>query len=439
MAIIEVVKYNGEPDVLVWKYPNEELGTWTQLIVNESQEAILLKGGKVIEAFGGGRHTLDTANIPILEHIVNIPFGGRSPFTAEVWYINKLVSMDIKWGTPSPIQIQDPKYGVFAPVYANGVFAIQIEDSKTFLSKLIGTLSCLDKESLTKFFRGIYITKVKDVISEYFIKKQVSILEINAYIDDISAFLKESLEPLMKEYGIKLLHFNINEIATPEDDEGIIKLKSALAKRAEMNIIGFNYQQERSFDTLEGAANNAGSTASPILGAGMGLGMGVGLGGVMGNAFGNMSQQLNSIHNTSTIEKLCSKCSLPMQGTQRFCGNCGYDMNDSNDSKQPQPTKEVICSKCGNKIPQNSKFCPECGDQYNACPKCGADLLEGASECSECGYRMPQPCPKCKSPIEGNVKFCTECGETLVKSCPKCGIAIDGKPKFCPECGSGLN
>ena len=43
MAIVDVVKYNGGPDVFAWKFPNSELGTWTQLIVNESQEAILLK------------------------------------------------------------------------------------------------------------------------------------------------------------------------------------------------------------------------------------------------------------------------------------------------------------------------------------------------------------------------------------------------------------
>ena len=90
MAIVEVVKYNGKPDVLAWKYPNEELGTWTQLIVNESQEAVLVKGGKVFDFFCSGRHTLETANIPILNKIINLPFGGRSPFTAEVWYINVL-------------------------------------------------------------------------------------------------------------------------------------------------------------------------------------------------------------------------------------------------------------------------------------------------------------------------------------------------------------
>lgn len=51
MAIIEVVKYDGPPGIFAWKYPNQELGTWTQLIVNESQEAILFKGGQALDSF----------------------------------------------------------------------------------------------------------------------------------------------------------------------------------------------------------------------------------------------------------------------------------------------------------------------------------------------------------------------------------------------------
>ena len=108
MAIVDVVSYQGNPDVFAWKFPNTELSTWTQLIVNESQEAILVKSGKICDVFQAGRHTLSTDNIPVLNKIINLPFGGQSPFTAEVWYINKVFSLDIKWGTATPIQLQDP-------------------------------------------------------------------------------------------------------------------------------------------------------------------------------------------------------------------------------------------------------------------------------------------------------------------------------------------
>ena len=66
MAIVEVVKYNGKPDIMAWKYPNEELGTWTQVIVNETQEVVFVKEGKVLDVLPAGRHTLSTDNIPAL-------------------------------------------------------------------------------------------------------------------------------------------------------------------------------------------------------------------------------------------------------------------------------------------------------------------------------------------------------------------------------------
>ncbi len=94
MAIVDVVKYEGDPGLLAWKFPVSDLSTWTQLIVNESQEAILYKDGKALDVFGSGRYTLETKNIPILNNIINLPFGGRSPFAAEVWYVNKLSTLE---------------------------------------------------------------------------------------------------------------------------------------------------------------------------------------------------------------------------------------------------------------------------------------------------------------------------------------------------------
>lgn len=434
MAIFDVIKYNGGPDVFAWKYPNEELGTWSQLIVNESQEAVLFKGGKALDIFGSGRHTLETKNIPLLNELVNLPFGGRSPFTAEIWYINKVNSLDIKWGTSAPIQIQDPKYGVFIPIRSNGIFGVQIEDSKKFLVKLVGALPYFDKVTLTKFFRGIYITKVKDAISSYFVKKQISVLEINAYIDEISLFLKERLEPIMEEYGIKLLHFNVNEIGAPEDDSAIIKLKGALAKRAEMNIIGYDYQQERSFDTLEGAAVNPGSMSSGFMGTGIGLGMGVGIGGAMGDSFGSMSRNINVSNQSTKADKICPKCHAPSETSRRFCGSCGYDF----DSK-PSNEKNILCTNCGHALTTKEKFCPECGNPYNPCPKCGADIKDGETKCHVCGFETAVvSCPSCGENIAPNSKFCPECGSSLVKKCPKCNVTIEGNPKFCPDCGENL-
>lgn len=434
MAIVEVIKYSGRPDVFAWKYPSEELGTWTQLIVNESQEAILVKGGKALDVFGSGRHTLETSNIPILNKIINLPFGGRSPFTAEVWYINKAYNLDIKWGTPSPIQIQDPKYGIFAPVRANGAFGIHIKDSKKFLVKLVATMPTFDATTVTKYFRSLYITKVKDAISTYLVHKQISILEINAYIDELSQHMKERIQPVMDEYGIELASFYVNEISVPEDDTAVKKLKDALSKRAEMNIIGYSYQQERSFDTLEGAAQNSGSTAAPLMGAGMGLGMGLGMGRGVGTGFGNMAKEIQ-ISNPAEVTKECVKCHARIPQTQRFCGCCGFDTE-----KRPEEEKKstLVCSACGGPITKDTKFCSECGRKINHCPNCGSDIADGSANCNICGYAKPRTCPNCGAEISANSKFCPECGQALTKFCPNCNSPIEGEKKFCPECGERL-
>lgn len=431
MAIVEVVKYNGGPDVFAWKYPNVELGTWTQLIVNESQEAILFKGGQALDLFTSGRHTLQTANIPFLNKIVNLPFGGKSPFTAEVWYINKVHSLDIKWGTATPIQLQDPKYKVFIPIRSFGQFGIQIEDSRKFLIKLVGAIPVFNKENLVKYFRGVYLTKVKDAISSYLVHKQVSVLEINAYLEELSEDLKEKMIPILAEYGIKLVNFYVNDINVPEDDKAVIKLKEALAKRAEMDIVGYNYVQQRSFDTLEGAATNPSSGQSGLMGAGIGVGMGVGLGGSFGAQMNGITQNLAAVQ----TKKSCPNCGAEMEEGKRFCSDCGSDMQ----KKEEEKRNIVTCSNCGASYSVKAKFCPECGDKYNPCHKCGADLKEGASVCPECGSARPRLCSNCGYEIENETtKFCPECGTSLIKKCSSCGIEIKGTPKFCPECGDKL-
>lgn len=440
MAIVEVVKYNGNPDVFAWKYPSEELGTWTQLIVNESQEAVLFKGGKALDLFESGRHTLETANIPFLNKIINLPFGGRSPFTAEVWYINKAYSLDIKWGTPTPIQLQDPKYKVFVPVRSFGQFGIQIDDSRKFLIKLVGTLPVFDKASILKYFRGLYLTKVKDAISSYLVHKQVSVLEINAYIDELSEHIKERIVPTMDEYGIKLVNFYVNDINVPEDDEAVKKLKAALAKRAEMDIVGYNYVQERSFDTLEGAANNTSSGQAGFMGAGIGLGMGVGVGGAVGTQIGGIAQNLM----TNSEKKTCPKCNAVMEKEKRFCSECGCDTMAPKAEEEPEQKAvpkldNTTCKGCGAEFSKKMKFCPECGKKYNPCPKCGEDMKVDDTSCEACGYEMPRPCPNCGYKLENkNFKFCPECGTPLVNKCPSCNTEIQGSPRFCPECGTKL-
>lgn len=376
MAIVNIIKYDGGIDEFIWKYPYEEIGTWTQLVVNEAQEAILVKDGKICDIFQPGRYTLETKNIPILNKIINLPFGAESPFKVEVWFVNKRVNLDIKWGTFTPIQLQDPKYGIFIPIRSFGQFGIKIKDSRTFFIKLIGSKNSFKKDEINNYFRGIYLAKVKDIISSYIVSKKISILEINSYIMELSEYIKISIFPLFEEYGISLINFFVNDINVPEEDESVKKLKLALAKRAEMDIVGYNYLQERSFDTLEGAAKNSstGGVSGNFIGAGIGMAMGIGL----GNTF-------NENFNSNLLTK---------------------------ESDNLKSEEYILCKKCGCKILKGTKFCPSCGElQYKKCSKCGTiQEQENAKFCYECGAPLMRYCKNCKTILSDGARFCPECG-----------------------------
>ena len=380
---IKIIKYEGAPDVLAWKYPSDDLGTWTQVIVNQSQEALLYKSGKALDLFGPGRHTLKTQNIPLLGKLAKIPFGGNTPFKAEVWYINRLVDLDVKWGTMDPIQLQDPKYNVFVPVRSFGQFGIQIKDSRKFLVKLVGTAKHFDKPTLVKYFRGIVMTKIKDMISEYLVLKRISILDVNAYIDDISEEVGEKINEVFEKYGVVVHDFMVNSINVPEDDPAVKRLKDALAKKAEMDIMGFTYQEQRSYDTMDKAASNEGS-GSGFMNAGMGLGMGAAMGQAMGGQMNKIAAGLDGKQEEAQV--VCPKCNTKNPASAKFCSGCG---NNLKKATAETPAGMKACPKCQTPNPQTAKFCSTCGGKMESvCSNCNHQLAPGAKFCPNCGQKQ---------------------------------------------------
>jgi len=291
-GLVDVIQYNGEPDELVWKFPYNNLSTGAQLIVNKSQEAIFVKGGAVCDVFGEGTHTISSKNLPLLEKIINLPFGGRTPFTAEVWYVNKVVRRGLKFGTPSPIRVQDPRYsGVDIPVRARGDYSIRVKDSQMLLNEFVGTQHLLTTDEFTNQFRTVVVQELNRNLKRYAREQNISTLDFPEYAPEIADFIKKTLVEKFELYGIELVDFQFAHVGPNEDDPVVKELLDnrleSLKEAERRKIQGFNYQQERQFDILETAAGNEGN-AGNLMGAGIGLGMGVG----MGNIFGGQVQQM---------------------------------------------------------------------------------------------------------------------------------------------------
>ena len=227
MAVIDRVKWDGPESHIAWKFPSQELSTWTQLIVNETQEAYVVSGGVYDGPFGAGRHTLTTENLPVIRSLMGLPFGGNSPFSAEVWFVKKDINLQFPWGTPDPIQLEDPKYRLMIPVRAFGQFWIQIEDTKRFLLTLVGTLPVFDQDAIERFFRGVLTTRIKQAIANSILREGVSVLEISTHLESLSSDLLQVLAPDFERYGIRLSQFNVRSVNVPEDDPAVITLKAA--------------------------------------------------------------------------------------------------------------------------------------------------------------------------------------------------------------------
>lgn len=293
MAIIDVVKIESNNEDFVVKYPSEDLRLGTQVIVNTSQVAFFVKGGKIFDQFESGTFTLKTENIPLLNKLINLPFGSNSPFQAEVWYVNLISKLDLKWGTPNPIQLEDPKYKIIVPIRAFGQYGFRISNPRVFLETLVGNMSVFSAEKINEYFKGKILSSLTSLISVEMISKYVSILEINAHLDELSIVALGKIRNEFEKYGIEIVNFFFNSINVPENDESIIKLKEAKDLAAKLQILGRdNYQMERSFGVLDRAAENDGGLAGTFAGAGLGLGVGVGIAGQMNQVSGNLTTNI---------------------------------------------------------------------------------------------------------------------------------------------------
>jgi membrane protease subunit (stomatin/prohibitin family) len=288
MALIDVIKCDIIDGEFCYKFPSNDLRLGTQLVVYPSQTAFFVKGGGILDEFTAGTYTISTENIPLLNGIINLPFGGDSPFKADVWFINQISKLDLAWGTPHPIQLEDPKYNIIVPVRAHGQYGLKISNPRFFLESLIGNMTSFNAEKINQYFKGKLISSLNALLAQQIIREKVSVLDINMMLISMSTSIEEQLNTILGKYGISIVEFSIMSINVPEEDPSVIRLKKAKDLSAQLNINGRDvYQMQRSFDVLEKAASNEG-----IGGQMMGMGVGLGAGINVGNTMGEMASQM---------------------------------------------------------------------------------------------------------------------------------------------------
>lgn len=291
MALVDVLKYEAPDDsVFVWKHPSNQVKIGSQLIVGEGQQAIFVKGGQALDCFDPGTHTLVTGNIPLIDKLINLPFGGDTPFSAEVWFVNTTVKRDLKWGTPSPIPLMDATLGFPVSARAFGKWGAKINDVRSFVTQVVGTQSGASSDKIHSYFIGQVVQSFSRFLSGVIARGEASILQVSALMTELSTEASKDISLEFSKFGVDLVNFNIESINIP--DEEMAKIQDVFAKTLEAKElskveVGGAFAAIKSFEVLNNAATNqSDGSIGAMLGAGIGLGAGLPIGGQLG-------QQLN--------------------------------------------------------------------------------------------------------------------------------------------------
>jgi excisionase family DNA binding protein len=283
--IIDVIEIpDQQKDEMVRRLPEYGAGDFrfgSQVIVREFQQAVFFRDGKALDTFGPGRHTITTANLPLLSGLIGMATSGRTPFTAEVYFVSMREYLDQKWGTSEPIALRDTDLGLVR-LRAFGTFSLQVQDPALFVNKIVGGQGIYETPQITRFLRGIVVAKMTDLLGEL----GKGLFDLPALYDEIGAGTKAKVQDDFANLGIQLKTLYVNSISPTEETARAIDERASMGAIGDMN----KYMQYQTALGIREAAQSGGEAGS-MTGAGVGLGAGVGMGAAMAQA---MSQSMGA-------------------------------------------------------------------------------------------------------------------------------------------------
>lgn len=267
--IFDVIEYPDEMrEEIVHRFPETGSGDFrigSQVIVREAQSVVFFRDGKALDTFGAGRHTITTANVPLLVDWIGKAFNERTPFTAEVYYVSMKEFANEKWGTPQPIIVRNPGMGLgVALLQGYGAYSFQISDPQQFVTQIVGTTGAYGTRDIMDRLRAVLLSKLQDLLGET--AAATSVPELIGMVEELGAGVRAKAQDDFKALGMILKSFYIES------------LKPSTQSAEELRAMGMldmdTYKQLQAADAMREAARNPSGGAGLTAGIGAGLGIG---------------------------------------------------------------------------------------------------------------------------------------------------------------------
>jgi membrane protease subunit (stomatin/prohibitin family) len=285
--IIDVIDHTrvGNEE-LAYREPQEGSGDWrmgSQVIVGENQSAVFVRSGEALDVLGTGRHTLSTANLPILAGIIGLATSGRTPFTADVYFVNLKDMPQVGWGTKPPIPMETPGRGLgIVLLQGRGVIDIGVDDPIRFVKQYAVGKPVTTLTDIRDRIQSMLLGEISELISKSGVQ---SVPDANRILSDLEGAMLARVNDKFQALGLRIKAFEAVPFVA-KDDVTLDEIRNYVTAEAYER-----YANERRFNIAQSAAENTGAGGT-LAAAGVGLGVGQQLGSTLNPDMAEMQRRM---------------------------------------------------------------------------------------------------------------------------------------------------